>query len=90
MVKHQEARAQALGLIHEVGGQKNRFALLQEQLQTLPHQVPCLGVQACGGLVKQEQAGVIDQGAGQAQAAFHAARELAGLGFGFAGERGKF
>src|SRR3989344_3296052 len=39
VVQHQQARAQALGLVHEVGGQQYGLALLQQQLQALPHQV---------------------------------------------------
>ena len=90
VVQHQEARAQALSLVHKVGGQQNRFALLQQQLQALPHQVAGLWVQAGGGFVQQQQLGVIHQSARQAQAPLHATRELARLGFGLAGEGGKF
>src|SRR3989344_5740569 len=46
VVQHQQARAQALGLVHEVGGQQDGLALLQQQLQALPHQVAGLRVQA--------------------------------------------
>jgi hypothetical protein len=56
VVQHQQARAQALGLVHEVRGQQDRLALLQQHLQPLPHQVARLRVEAGGGLVQQQQA----------------------------------
>ncbi len=89
MVQHQQTRAQALGLVHEVGGQQNRLALLQQQLQTLPHQVPGLRVQPGGGLVQQQQFGVIDQCSGQTQTPLHAARQLARPGVGLVRQRRK-
>jgi hypothetical protein len=55
VVQHQQARAQALGLVHEMGGQQDGLALLQQQLQPLPHQVAGLRVQPGGGLVQQQQ-----------------------------------
>ena len=72
-----------------MGGQQNRFALLQQQLQPLPHQVPRLRVQAGGWLVQQQQFGIVHQRARQAQAPFHSARELAGFGVGLGGQRRK-
>ena len=89
MVKHQQARAQALGLVHEVGGEQDALALLQQGLQPLPHQVAGLGVQPGGGLVEQQQLGVVDQGPGQREPALHAAREFAGARIGLVREGGE-
>ena len=89
VVQHQQARAQALGLVHEVGGQQDGSALLQQQLQPLPHQVAGLRVEAGGGFVQQQQARAVDEGAGQRQAPLHPAREFARLGVCFVRERGK-
>ncbi len=90
VVQHQQARAQALGFVHEVGGQQNRLALLQQQLQPLPHQVPRLRVQPGRGFVEQQQARVVDERARQAQAPLHAARQFTGLAAGLVRQRGKF
>ena len=90
MVKHQQTIAQSLGFVHEMGGQQNRFALLHERLQTLPHEVPRLRIEARGGFVQHEHLRLVDEGAGQTQAPLHAARQLARPCFGFAGERPKF
>ncbi|MCY1356762.1 hypothetical protein D9M69_432230 [compost metagenome] len=89
VVEHQQPRTQALGLVHEVRGQQDRLALLQQHLQPLPHQVPRLWVKPGGGLVEQQQLGVVHQRARQRQAPAHAARQLAGLGVGLVRERGE-
>ena len=72
-----------------MGGQQNRFALLQQQLQALPHQVAGLGVEAGGGLIEQQQARVIDQRTCQTEPALHAPRQLPRLGLRLVGQRGK-
>ena len=51
MPNDQQAIAQSLCFVHEMGSQQNRFALLHEHLQTLPHEVPRLRVKPCGGLI---------------------------------------
>ena len=56
---------------------------MQQQLQPLPHQVARLWVQTGGGLVQHQELRLVDEGARQAQAPLHAARQLAGLGLGF-------
>ena len=89
MVNDQQAVAQTFGLVHEVRGEQNGFALLHQHLQTLPHQVARLRIQAGGRLVQHQHLRLVDECARQTQAPFHAARQLAGFGFGFAGQRTK-
>ena len=72
-----------------MGGEQDGFAFLQQHLQPLPHQVARLRVQARGGLVQHQQLRLVDEGARQAQAPFHAARQLARFGFGLVAERTK-
>ena len=90
MVQHYQPVAQALRFVHEMRGQQDGGALLQQPLQALPHQVARLRIEAGGGLVQQQQSGRIDQRTRQAQAPLHAARELARLGVGLVREGGKF
>ena len=66
MVQQQQARTQALGLVHEVCGEQNGLALTEQHLQSLPHQVACLRVQAGGGLVEHQKLRVVHQRARQA------------------------
>ncbi len=68
-----QAVAQALGLVHEVGREQHRLALLGEPLQALPDEVAGLGIEARGGLVEDQQVRVVHQGPGEGQAPFHAA-----------------
>ena len=89
VVQHQQALAQALGLVHEVRGQQDRLALAQQALQALPHQVARLRIEAGGRLVKQQQIGVVHQRTRQRQAALHAARQLGRLGARLVAERGE-
>ncbi|GAB4007892.1 hypothetical protein GCM10029992_62820 [Glycomyces albus] len=79
LVHDHEAVAELLGLVHVVGGQQDRHALLLELEQALPHQVAGLRVQAGGGLVEEDQVGLVDQGPGDGQAALHAAGEVVDL-----------
>jgi hypothetical protein len=58
-----------------VGGQHQRHALLLEPEQPLPHQVARLRVEARGRLVEQHHLGLVDQGPGDRQPPFHAARQ---------------
>jgi hypothetical protein len=76
VVEHQQARAQAFGLVHEVRGEQDTLALLQQHLQPLPHQMTRLRVQTGGGLVEHQQLRVVDQRARQRQAPLHATREF--------------
>src|SRR5690606_3535159 len=67
--------AQALRLVHVVGGEQQRLALALEIEQALPDHYPGLRVEAGGRLVEDDQAGVTYQGAGDDQAPLHAAGE---------------
>ncbi len=73
LVDDADGVAQALRLVHEMGGQEQGLALANQPAQALPDQMPGLRVEAGGGLVEDHQIGVVDQGAGQGQPAFHAA-----------------
>ena len=73
MVNDQQAIAQSLCFVHEMGGQQNRFAFLHEHLQTLPHEVTRLRVKPCGGLIQHQHLRVIDKRSRQTQAPLHAA-----------------
>ena len=89
VVEHDQPVAQTLGFVHEMRRQQNRLALLHQPLQPLPHQVARLRVEPRRRFVKQQQLRVVDQRARQAQAALHAARELAEFGIGLGCQRGK-
>ena len=89
LVNHQQSITQTFRLVHEVGGQQDRLALLHQHLQTLPHQMPGLRVKACGGFIEQQHLRLVDQGARQTQTALHAPRQLTRLGFGLAGQSTK-
>ena len=45
-----------------------------EAADLVPHRGPALGVEAGGGLVEEEDVGVVDQGGGQVEAALHPPR----------------
>ena len=89
VVEDDEPVAQALGLVHEVGRQQDRLALLEQVLQALPHQVTRLRVEAGGRLVEEHQVGVVDERAAEREAPLHAARKLAGLGARLGLQRGE-
>src|SRR4051794_17941648 len=78
VIEHEKAIAKPLGLVHEVSRQQNRLALLQQILQTFPHQMACLRVESGGRLVENKQVRVVDQRAAETETAPHAAGELAG------------
>jgi hypothetical protein len=80
---------EALGLVHEVGGQQDGGALGGEAAQALPDQVAGLGVEAGGGLVEDQQLGLVDQRPGQGEAALHAAGERLDAGVFLALEAGE-
>ena len=81
--------AQAFRFFHEMGGEQQGLALPYQAAQALPDQVAGLRVEAGGGFVEDHQVGVVDQGAGQGEAPFHAAGKGGDGDVGFAGQPGK-
>ena len=79
LVHHDEAVAQLLRLIHVVGRDDERHAGLLEPEQLVPQHVAGLRVEAGGRLVEQQQVGVVDQAAGDREAALHAAGQVLDL-----------
>ena len=67
--------AQLLGLVHVVGGQHQRDPVGLQPVKAVPEGVAGLGVEARGGLVEQQQLGLVDQGPGDRQAPLHPARQ---------------
>ena len=65
LVHDHQAVAQLLRLVHVVGGQDERHALLLEAVEAVPEQVPRLRVEAGGGLVEQQQVGLVDERRGR-------------------------
>ena len=68
IVHHDEPVAELLGLVHEVRREHQRGAALLELVQLVPQQVACLGIEAGGRLVEQQQVGLVDQRSGDAHA----------------------
>ena len=76
-------RVAALRLVHVVGRDEDRGAPLDQREERLPEVAAALGIDGAGGLVEEQQLGLVDRGGGQGQALSLAARErpgaLAGL-----------
>jgi hypothetical protein len=68
----------ALGLVHVVGGHQHGDAGGRQPVDLFPEIAPRLGVDAGGGLVEQQQPGLVQQAGGERQALLPAARERAG------------
>src|SRR5690606_14489645 len=67
-----------LGLVEHLGGEEDGDAAVAEGAQVLPDLLAQRGVEAGGGLVDDEQAGLVEQGSGEEQALLHAAGDAAG------------
>src|SRR5262249_31050066 len=74
-VHDRESRAQALRLLHEVRGEHDGLALREELLEPLPDEVARLRIESRGGLVHEDQVGIVDQRARERESALHSARE---------------
>ncbi len=72
-VHDHQAIAQLLGLVHVVGRQHQRDPLGLQPVKAVPEGVAGLRVEARGGLVEEQQLGLVDQGPGDRQAPFHPA-----------------
>ena len=68
----------ALGLVHVVRADQDGHAVFGEPVDLVPELAPGLRVDAGGGLVEQQQLGLVQDGRGQRQALLPAARERAG------------
>ena len=71
--------AQLLRLVHVVRGQDQRDAALLEPEQPVPHHVPGLRVKPGGGLVEDQDLRLVDERAGDRQAALQAAGQRVDL-----------
>lgn len=60
-----------------MGGEQDGGALLLDLFDQGPEPPPDMRIKPHGGLVQEEDRGVVEQGAGQEQPPFHATRELA-------------
>ena len=77
----------ALGLFHQVRGHDHRdLFLVAQDLEILPQVAARAGIEAGGGLVEQQNGGMVEQSLGQFQAALHAAGESLGFLPGAVGE----
>ncbi len=79
LVHDHEPVAQLLRLVHVVGRQDERHAALLESVEAIPEQVARLRVEAGRRLVEEQQLGLVDERAGDRQAALHPARHVLDL-----------
>ena len=79
MVHDRQPVAEVVGLLHVVGRQEDRLALLPEPLDEVPQRPPGGRVETGRRLVEEDDLGVVDQGEGDRQALALAARQLPGL-----------
>jgi hypothetical protein len=66
----------ALRLVHQVGGDEDRGAAVDEPEERLPELAPVLGIDRAGGLVEKEQLRLVHHGGGEAQALLLPSREV--------------
>ncbi|MCY1483927.1 hypothetical protein D9M68_175120 [compost metagenome] len=87
---HRHQVVEALGLLHVGGGDDHAHARAAgaDALDQLPELVARQRVDAGGRLVEDQQVGVVDQRAAQAELLFHAAGQLAGRALGEGREAG--
>src|SRR5512138_2993907 len=75
MIHDRDAIAESLRLIHEVRREDDRAPLCQKRLQSIPHEVARLRVQASRWLIHEQDLRIVDHRARKRQTALHAARE---------------
>src|ERR1700682_1320730 len=71
LVHDDQAITELLRLFHIVRGQDDRHALLLEAVEAVPNQVPRLRVEPGGGLIEEQQIGLVDEGAGDREPPLH-------------------
>src|SRR5262249_12127700 len=74
-VHDRDARAQPLGFLHEVRREDDGLALREQLLEPFPDEVARLRIEPRGGLVHEDQVGIVDERAGERESALHASRE---------------
>lgn len=85
-----DAVAEVLEFAEDVGGDEDGFAHALEFLEDGHHFDAGSGVESAGGFVEEEELGVVDEDAGEAESLLHAAAEGADEGSLFVGESDKF
>jgi len=70
-----EAVAEFVGLFHVMGGEDHGDALAAKALDGLPHGDAALGIEASGGLVEEEDLGMVGDGAGDLETLREASAE---------------
>src|SRR5205807_8396914 len=76
VIEDSDAVAQALRLLHVVGGVEDREALGAESLDVVEDGRSALGVDADGRLIEHEQPGPVEEPGGDVQPTLHTARVL--------------
>ena len=83
VVHDHDVIAEPLRLFHEMRGEQQGCAGVFKLPQTGPDKMPHLGIQPRCRLVQHQQFRFIHQGPGDAEAPFHASRQLANAGVRF-------
>src|SRR5207344_357067 len=75
--------------VHKVRSKQDGLAARYELLQALPDQVPRLRIETGGGLVQNQQIGIVDQCTREREAPFHSARQRLNARIGTSFETGE-
>ena len=81
--------AAALGFVHVMGGDEKGDPLAGEEENEVPEGAAGDGVDAGGGFIEEDDFGGVDDGAGEGEALFPAAGELAGAAVEVGGDGGE-
>src|ERR1700693_3443866 len=77
MIYDGHAVAKAFGFVHIVSSEQDGAARTLEFLDQFPKLAAGLGIQTSGGLIEKKKVGIANQRAGESQALFLAAGEIA-------------
>src|SRR5215813_729920 len=72
-VEDSDPMTQPLCLVHEVRSEENSLALIEQLPQPLPNHMPGLWIETCGGLVHENEIGVVDEGTRERETPLHSA-----------------